>query len=282
MAYITSRPYHLPMSAKELARRVWFNMWERRYWPYRELVRGDVLYWYERPSKRLVWETRVSAAVQFPYATKREALGLLRRNLGKVYKDDPYYVQAPKSGYCLGFKVVPLKQLNLTKPATFRFPQLGWHPADWEFSRLWLRRRRLPAEPTLDDVVAKCRSLEDLLRLNAEMAEVSPRRIETLGQLRQDARIVRVLKKLCDFRCQFPGCGARIPKERGGFYIEVHHIKPVRSGGRSVLGNLVVLCPNHHKEFDLGNPTVYEQTITRVRGRLNGKEFDISLPGVPG
>lgn len=33
---------------------------------------------------------------------------------------------------------------------------------------------------------------------------------------------------------------------------EFHHIIPVRDGGESTFNNLILLCPNHHKEADLG------------------------------
>ena len=33
---------------------------------------------------------------------------------------------------------------------------------------------------------------------------------------------------------------------------EVHHIEPLRKGGGDVSGNLILLCPNHHKQADLG------------------------------
>jgi predicted restriction endonuclease len=89
---------------------------------------------------------------------------------------------------------------------------------------------------------------------------------------------VGALKELCGYRCQFPDCGVAIPKRRGGFYAEVAHIKPVHKGGKSVLGNLLVLCPNHHKEFDLGECSIEDQTPIFVRGRLNGKPFEISFP----
>jgi predicted restriction endonuclease len=43
-------------------------------------------------------------------------------------------------------------------------------------------------------------------------------------------------------------------------------------------GNLLVLCPNHHKEFDHGNLEISEQTENKIRGIINGKEFDIKFP----
>lgn len=33
---------------------------------------------------------------------------------------------------------------------------------------------------------------------------------------------------------------------------EIHHITPVRESGADATGNLILLCPNHHKQADLG------------------------------
>lgn len=33
---------------------------------------------------------------------------------------------------------------------------------------------------------------------------------------------------------------------------ELHHIEPVSKGGDESLSNLILLCPNHHKQADLG------------------------------
>lgn len=35
------------------------------------------------------------------------------------------------------------------------------------------------------------------------------------------------------------------------FGCEIHHIKPVSHGGDESLSNLILLCPNHHKQADL-------------------------------
>jgi predicted restriction endonuclease len=89
---------------------------------------------------------------------------------------------------------------------------------------------------------------------------------------------VKALKQLCNFECQFPNCRTKIRKRNGDYYIEVAHIHPVANGGRSVIGNLLVLCPNHHKEFDHGSLEISEQTENKIRGIINGKEFDIEFP----
>ncbi|UHD15176.1 HNH endonuclease [Thiocapsa bogorovii] len=56
-------------------------------------------------------------------------------------------------------------------------------------------------------------------------------------------------KALYDNSCQ--ACGYKIvgPNETG--CSEVHHIRPLSESGPDVVGNMLVLCPTHHKEFDL-------------------------------
>lgn len=144
-------------------------------------------------------------------------------------------------------------------------------------------RRTEPIEDTvaetivsmLDDIAPD----GDLKALSKKLANETPERIEAIVEriARGDSKLIQALKQAYQFRCQFPSCGKRIPKKEGGFYIEVAHIKPVRLGGPSVLGNLLVLCPNHHKEFDFGQLEFIEQTPELLHGKLNGIEFKIYL-----
>ena len=59
MPDVTSRGFSLPDSQTEMSDELWFNLWQSRLWPYYELREGDELYWYESPSKAIVWRTRV-------------------------------------------------------------------------------------------------------------------------------------------------------------------------------------------------------------------------------
>ena len=45
--------------------------------------------------------------------------------------------------------------------------------------------------------------------------------------------------------------------------------------------NLLVICPNHHKGFDLGELAITEQTDENLSSTLNGDEFTINV-GVSG
>lgn len=99
----------------------------------------------------------------------------------------------------------------------------------------------------------------------------------TLTKIRKDRTLVKKLKASRNYSCQFPGCQTSILKADGTKYVEVAHIESVANGGKSTLSNLLVLCPNHHKEFDLGNRNIDSHTSTRLAGTLNGKRFVFSL-----
>ena len=121
--------------------------------------------------------------------------------------------------------------------------------------------------------------IQKLSEINKNMIEISPekREIEINRLIRKDSKIVELCKKVYEYKCQYPNCCSEIPSKNGINYVEVAHIKPVKEGGQSILGNLVVLCPNHHKEFDLGFLQIIEQNEKELIGILNNKEFKITF-----
>jgi hypothetical protein len=279
MEYVTSRNFILPATIPEMTAGFWFNMWKSKLWPYEELIKGDLLYWYESPSKSLVWKTRVKDIERFKYEDKILAGKKMEKRFGVFNRQQAYFANAPEAGFCLAYNVSPLQRINLLKPTGFKFPQVGWLRGDNEITKQWLPQEGVTDETVLDELAPTGTLLEKLNQLNAVMAEVSPQRVHAMVSqtIRRDTQLVKALKEFHEFKCQFPNCSVRIPKHGGGWYIEVAHIKPVSKGGKSVLGNLLVLCPNHHKEIDYGNLELMEQTDMYLRGRLNGKEFEINL-----
>lgn len=266
----------MPTDQTEMENFDWFNMWSNKNFPYNELLVGDTLCWFDTTAQKLVWKTEVVKVDRFPYSNKQQIFDRYPNNLGLKYYDS-----RPDSGYFVGYKVKVLEKLDLEKPTGFRFPQLGWLRVDNEIASTWFNRQPIEDTNTLDDNVSDDKkSITELLAdLNEKMKNVSPDRVEKLvsATIRRDTKIINSLKKATDFKCQFPTCGQRIIKKNGGFYIEVAHIKPVSQNGQSVLGNLIVLCPNHHKEFDFGDLKINEQTNTKLAGQLNGNKFEIEL-----
>jgi len=117
------------------------------------------------------------------------------------------------------------------------------------------------------------------IELNEKMKNIKPEKVETIinKSIRKDSRIIQLLKSYYNYKCQYPGCNANIMMKNGKYYVEVAHIRPFSHGGKSTIGNLLVLCPNHHKEFDYGDLKIIHQTVNSIKGILNSKHFEINL-----
>jgi hypothetical protein len=66
----------------------------------------------------------------------------------------------------------------------------------------------------------------------------------------RDPLMLKELKALYDHRCQV--CGGTINLGANRFYCEGHHLRPLgrEHNGSDDESNIVILCPNHHAEFD--------------------------------
>jgi 5-methylcytosine-specific restriction enzyme A len=76
-------------------------------------------------------------------------------------------------------------------------------------------------------------------------------------------------------------CKAIIRKKNGELYVEAAHIKPKNEKGKEVLSNILLLCPNHHKEFDLGNRVEILHTESHYKFELNEKQYEIKFETYP-
>jgi len=54
---------------------------------------------------------------------------------------------------------------------------------------------------------------------------------------------------ICGWKIEKKYCNNKYLHQSG---CEIHHINPVSTGGKDVFENCILLCPNHHKEADLG------------------------------
>lgn len=138
MAYITSRGFVLPTSADEMSR-LWFNVWSKRLWPYAELQPGDILWWYESPSSRLRWNTRVTDVEAFPYDALDDAMQRLEDIFDtSVDRGQDYLLGKPDHGYCLAYSVQAVRLVDVPKPKGLRFNQNGWERDTREGVASWL------------------------------------------------------------------------------------------------------------------------------------------------
>lgn len=92
---------------------------------------------------------------------------------------------------------------------------------------------------------------------------------------KRDNKTIALIKILRNFECQI--CGLSIMKRDGGKYVEAAHIIPKHKKGNEKPENIILLCPNHHKEFDLGHCKIKEHTKDKLKFFMNGKEYELIL-----
>lgn len=80
--------------------------------------------------------------------------------------------------------------------------------------------------------------------------------------------IILERKRQSSNRCEIPGCNyvpfKKISEEE---YSEAHHIIPLGQPGSDRIENIVILCPNHHREVHYGND---KQKLTIICKELRG------------
>ena len=98
-----------------------------------------------------------------------------------------------------------------------------------------------------------------------------------LYKIKRYQAIVKFLKKKYDYRCQL--CGYSFKMDNGNYYCEAHHIKELSKGGSQNPSNVLILCPNHHRQFHYASQqVVMSPSSCGVRKVIiNGHEYPISL-----
>jgi predicted restriction endonuclease len=156
-----------------------------------------------------------------------------------------------------------------------------------KFSNQLLTRNDEVTEITLSDIVEQeiiskqirttYKSKEELKRA-IEKLEYQPLEVVTIANtsFKRNNVVISLLKQYRGYECQI--CQTSIIKSDGSRYVEAAHIDPHHRGGKATLRNIILLCPNHHKEFDLGQSTVqYSNDGNFVDVTLNGKMHRLTL-----
>ena len=103
-----------------------------------------------------------------------------------------------------------------------------------------------------------------------EDAQVPARRTSSVvSRIVRDSARATQLKALYENRCQV--CGESTCSGDGSRYVEAHHLRPLGAAhlGPDVEANMLVLCPNHHAEFDLGAIALEPDSLTLIHVARN-------------
>lgn len=90
---------------------------------------------------------------------------------------------------------------------------------------------------------------------------VVPDRVTTeTTRIIRDSKLIREVKKEVDHKCQI--CGKKILLPSGNYYSEGHHLRPLGGDhkGPDIKKNIIILCPNHHNQFDYGSIAIKPQS----------------------
>jgi hypothetical protein len=277
--FITSRGFALPTDAGEMDEKLWFNMWQRRLWPYKELDEGDTLYWYDTKELAIVWRSRVVQVERFEYANKDQVLKRFQVSFGLDDLNDAYFDKAKDQGYCLAYKVDSLARLDVPKPAEFKFPMEGWLRCSDDDAAAWLKNVAGNASPDGP-------STAELLKTTTQVAETGYFSPASLNDERQKKlREIVERRGQPDFRnkliaaysgrCAVTGCDAVAA-------LEAAHIVPYSGPESNHVTNGLLLRADIHTLFDLDligiNPeskaiSLAQMIKATVYAELNGKKL---------
>jgi len=109
-----------------------------------------------------------------------------------------------------------------------------------------------------------------------EISELSPARAQTtIDRIIRDTKIIRELKAIYHDMCQI--CGVKLKLPNGSYYSEGHHLKKLGGihKGPDIKSNIIILCPNHHTEFDFGMIAIKNDRVIHMdeTDTYNGKEL---------
>jgi HNH endonuclease len=108
-------------------------------------------------------------------------------------------------------------------------------------------------------------SASAVLKANDIVDVVHPERRETIVQrIIRDTETARALKLRYQNQCQI--CGFAVPLWDGLTYAEAHHIRPLGHphNGPDSPSNMIILCPNHHAQCDLGALKLDIESLRRL------------------
>lgn len=91
----------------------------------------------------------------------------------------------------------------------------------------------------------------------------------------RDTDAIKKIKIQRGEECQI--CRKYVLMSDGSKYVEAAHITPKSDNGVEKPSNILILCPNHHKEFDLGKRVILERNDSFIRFKLNEIEYKLDL-----
>lgn len=99
-----------------------------------------------------------------------------------------------------------------------------------------------------------------------------------MSRVVRNTTLAKDLKELYNHHCQV--CGEQRKRAPDEPYAEAHHVKPLGGSppGPDVEENIIVLCPDHHADFDYGMIEVDPDSFEITHGydsTLDGEQLQV-------
>lgn len=140
------------------------------------------------------------------------------------------------------------------------------HPDKYDDDQEQSELEGIERDKSKDEIIKELKNLgpktQELIKVNGKT-------------YRRDNKTIAQLKRVRDHKCQI--CEITIQKKNGSLYIEAAHIKMKSEKGPETPDNILILCPNHHKEFDYGDKKIMAYSKKRIIFKMNGKKYTVNL-----
>ena len=137
-------------------------------------------------------------------------------------------------------------------------------------------------------ILEKADSLSGIAKLEAQMLNLTPNKKLRVSSYIERGSIATKVKKLTNYTCLI--CKAfgvedakGFTKERGGYYIEAHHVVHVARQEKGTLSmtNILTVCATHHRQFHYGKVRDLEHTTDTFYFDFDGTAIVIPKISIP-
>lgn len=128
----------------------------------------------------------------------------------------------------------------------------------------------------LEIIIKKTKSRSEIINdLNNLKEEDAEEVLVNHKKYKRDNKTIAEIKIIRNFKCQI--CNHSVRMKDGREYIEAAHIVPKHLKGRETPDNIILLCPNHHKEFDYGDLKILSHSKKEVHFILNSIHYNLKF-----
>lgn len=128
---------------------------------------------------------------------------------------------------------------------------------------------------------------KEIEKLEKKMKNQPPEIKQRISSFIERGAISNKVKKLTNYKClvcEAMGINPYSFKKTNGInYVETHHVEPVSTLKKGVLGisNLITVCANHHRQMHYGESKLTNETETEFEFRIDGKKLKINKITLP-